>query len=83
MVPGQDARAQFRGRFLGAAFGRQQGFLGGGFALLVGVVGAVEFGEALEVVGGPGVFALQQLVDFALGAGTLAYGEGVVGFCFL
>ena len=74
MIPGQDARAQFRGRFLGAPFRRQQGLLGGGFALLVGVVGAVELGETLEVVGGPGVLALQQLVDFALGAGALADG---------
>ena len=74
MIPGEDARAQFRGCFLCAPLRRQEGLLGGGFALLVGVVGAVELGETLEVVGGPGVFSLQQLVDFALGAGALAYG---------
>ena len=45
--------------------------------MLVGVVGAVEGGEALEVGGGPGVLALKERVDFALGGGALAYGGGV------
>ena len=57
-------------------------FLSGRFGLLVGVVGAVEGGEALEVGGGPGVFALQEGVHFALGGGALAYcvGVGFAGF---
>jgi hypothetical protein len=48
--------------------------------LLICVVGAVEGGEALEVRGRPGVFALEELIDFALGSGALGDGGGVGGF---
>ncbi len=42
------------------------------------MVGAVECGESFEVVRSPGVFTLKELVDFALGIGTLGYCCGVV-----
>ncbi len=42
------------------------------------MVGAVERGESFQVVWGPGVFALEKLVDFTLGIGTLGYCSGVV-----
>lgn len=47
------------------------------------MVGAVELREALEVIRCPGVLSLQEFVDFALGAGTLAYGPSVILSCFL
>lgn len=49
---------------------------------LVGVVVAVEVGEAFEVGGGPGMFALEEFVDFALGGGAAVDGGCVVVFCF-
>ena len=52
------------------------------FGDLVGVVVAVEVGEAFEVGGGPGVFALEEFVDFALGGGAAVDGGCVVVFCF-
>ena len=47
------------------------------------MVGAVESCEALEVGWGPGVFALEELVDFALGGGARGNGVGVGGAGFL
>ncbi len=35
------------------------------------MIGAVERCESFKVVGGPGVFPLEELVDFALGIRTL------------
>lgn len=37
-----------------------------GFGNFVGVVGTVERCEALKVCGGPGVFPLEEFIDFAL-----------------
>jgi hypothetical protein len=48
----------------------------------VGVVVAVEKGEALQVCWGPGVLALEQLVDFALGGGAVVDCGCVVFLCF-
>lgn len=67
----REYRAAERGAgFFALAFGVGEFFLCHGFAALVGVVGAVEGGEALDVYGGPCVFALEQFVDFALGCGA-------------
>lgn len=46
------------------------------------MVGAVEGGEALEIWRRPRVFALQELVDFALRGGTRGEGGGVGFFGF-
>ena len=83
MVARQDGRAEARGRFLRLALRDGDHFLGARLGDLVGVVGAVECGEALEVGGRPAVFALQELVDFALRGGPQGDGGGVVGFGFL
>lgn len=44
------------------------------------MVGAVERCEALQVAGGPGVFALQELIDLALGGGAAGDGGLIVFF---
>jgi hypothetical protein len=46
------------------------------------MVGAIEGCEALEVCGGPSVFALEELVDFPLGCRTLRNGVRIVIFSF-
>jgi hypothetical protein len=48
----------------------------------IGVVVAVEKGEPLQVCWGPGVLALEQLVDFALGGGAVVDCGCVVFLCF-
>lgn len=66
--------------FVCDALGDGELLLCGDLGLLVGVVGAVEGCEAFEVGGGPGVFALEELVDFALGGGAAGDGGLVVFF---
>ena len=78
MIALQDAGAEpVRGFLRGALRGRQVG-LRGRFRDFVGVVGAVERGEAFQVGGGPGVLALEEFVDFALRGAALGDG-GCVG----
>lgn len=52
------------------------------FGDLVGVVVAVEVSKAFEIGGGPGVFPLEEFVDFALGGGAAVDSGCVVVFCF-
>lgn len=80
MVPRQYTARQLRLDIVCDALGDRELFLRGGLSLLVGVVGAVEGREALEVAGRPGVLALQKLVDFALGGGAAGDGGLVVFF---
>lgn len=44
------------------------------------MVGAVEGGKSFEVRGCPGVFALEELVNFALGGGAAVYGSRISFF---
>lgn len=46
---------------------------------LVRMIAAVELSEAFQVGGRPGVFALQEGIDFALGGGALVDGLAVGG----
>ena len=78
VVAGQDALAQLSGGLFGLALGCRQGLLGFVLGDFVGVVVAVEVREALEVGGRPGVFPLEELVDFAL-RGRAAVDGGCVG----
>ena len=77
MVAREDVLAQQRSGLFRIALRFCQSILGFRFRDLVGVVGAVEGGEAFEVSGCPGMFALKELIDFALGGGTAVYGGGV------
>lgn len=79
MVPRQDALAQPLPRLLRLALHAVQLRLRLRLRLLVGVVGPVQRGEALQVQGRPRVLALQQLVDLALRRGPRLDGRGVGG----
>ena len=80
MIALQDAAAEPIGRFFRGAFGGREVGLRGRFGHFVGVIGAVQGREAFEVGGRPGVLALEQLVDLALGSAALGDGLGVVVF---
>ena len=82
VVPGENALAQLRGGLFRLALGHGQDLLCFILGDLVGMIVAVEVGESLEVCGGPGVFSLEEFVDFALGGGAAVYGGCVVIFCF-
>ena len=83
MIPCQYTRTQLGARLFRPFLNRDQTFLSGNLGLFVGVIGSVECGEAFEIVGRPGVFALKKLVDLSLRSGTLGYGCGVVLSSFL
>jgi hypothetical protein len=78
VVAGEDALAEVRGRFLGLALRRRKRLLRLVLGDLIRVVVAVQVREALQVRGRPGVFALQQFVDFALRRRPPVYGRCVV-----
>ena len=83
MISCQNRSAESRRRFLRLALRNGNQFLGTVLGDFVGVVGAVERGEALEIGGRPRMLALEELVDFALGGRAEGDGGGVVGFGFL
>jgi len=77
MIARQYTLAQLGSGLFGPAFRARQRLLRRRLRLLVGVVRAVQRGEALEIRGAPGVLALQELVHFALRGGALGDGGGV------
>ena len=79
MVAGQDGFGQRVARFFGGFLVRAELVVRALFGLFVGVVASVEAGEAFEVGGAPVVFALEEVVDFALGVGAGGDGGGVGG----
>lgn len=58
-------------------FGLAQSLLCFVLGYFVGVVVAVEVGESFQVSGGPGMFALEKLIDFALGGRSVVDGSCV------
>ena len=81
MVTGQNALAQLCCGLFGLAFGLGQCLLCFVLGYFVGVVVAVEVGESFQVDGRPGMFALEELVHFALGGRSSVDGGCVGIFC--
>ena len=82
MVPREDLAEELGELALDGVFGGDDGFLCAGLFLVVEVVLTDERGEARDIRVGPGGFALEEVVHFALGFGALGGGFFVGEFGF-